>query len=459
MRICTTRVLLAIEQLEARQLLTKLADLDGDGDQDAYYQNQWFENVDGKGTFIAHPFLDREVEETFAADIDNDGDLDLVTNEPRWYENVDGVFEREHQFPRNPNPFTPNQWKIDDVVGNDGLLDVVALRPNQVETYRNLGGSFEFESINVFAELQIDGVADYDNDGDVDLVSFTFDEVALWRNENGNMQRLLAFVQEKVFDGIGGDITPRVSGAFFFDRTGEGMAREIVVQRFFDGTCFCTQLETVDGAFLGSTHTLASFATFDFEGDGDLDLLFYHDFLVAAATWQINNNGSFARGETVELIEPSMPLSDFGDIDGDGKREFIIPPNAMPNWVPVSPRWISNAPVTTQGYDAIDQLQRAIRGVGYVGHNSFDLDNDNDVDNDDLLSLLDQTEPAIVVGDVNGDGRFNSADLIRLFQSAEYEDGSPVNSTWQDGDFDSDGEFTSSDLIFAFQFGNYEESN
>ena len=59
-------------------------------------------------------------------------------------------------------------------------------------------------------------------------------------------------------------------------------------------------------------------------------------------------------------------------------------------------------------------------------------------------------------GDANGDRIFNSNDLIQVFQSGEYEDSLPNNSTWAEGDWNGDGDFDSSDMIAAFQTGNYE---
>lgn len=58
-------------------------------------------------------------------------------------------------------------------------------------------------------------------------------------------------------------------------------------------------------------------------------------------------------------------------------------------------------------------------------------------------------------GDSNGDGIFNSADLVSVFVLGEYEDGIAANSDWVDGDWDLDGDFTSSDFVVAFQAGFY----
>lgn len=60
------------------------------------------------------------------------------------------------------------------------------------------------------------------------------------------------------------------------------------------------------------------------------------------------------------------------------------------------------------------------------------------------------------VGDVNGDGRFNSSDLVLVFQAGKYEQASLA--TWFEGDWNGDGIFSSSDLVTVFQIGTYSEA-
>jgi hypothetical protein len=86
---------------------------------------------------------------------------------------------------------------------------------------------------------------------------------------------------------------------------------------------------------------------------------------------------------------------------------------------------------------------------------SFDLNQD---DRNDLLDLGFLLENILKtsVGDVNLDGRFNSADLIVLFQRGEFEDDVLGNSAWGEGDWNCDGDFTTADLVMAMQAGKYE---
>ena len=57
--------------------------------------------------------------------------------------------------------------------------------------------------------------------------------------------------------------------------------------------------------------------------------------------------------------------------------------------------------------------------------------------------------------DANLDGRFDTSDLVAIFQRGEYEDAIAGNSTWSDGDWNCDGDFTTSDLVVALQKGGW----
>ena len=58
-------------------------------------------------------------------------------------------------------------------------------------------------------------------------------------------------------------------------------------------------------------------------------------------------------------------------------------------------------------------------------------------------------------GDANGDGVFDSSDLVQVFRAGEYEDDVVGNSTFEEGDWDGDQDFTTSDLVLAFRLGMY----
>jgi hypothetical protein len=85
---------------------------------------------------------------------------------------------------------------------------------------------------------------------------------------------------------------------------------------------------------------------------------------------------------------------------------------------------------------------------------AFDLNGDRTVDQLDWNRLVVDLLQA-QYGDANLDGRFDSRDFVRVFQSGEYEDAIRGNSTWEEGDWNGDGDFTSADLVLALQSGVY----
>ena len=85
---------------------------------------------------------------------------------------------------------------------------------------------------------------------------------------------------------------------------------------------------------------------------------------------------------------------------------------------------------------------------------AFDVTEDRRVDEDDLEFLVVDAMRS-TIGDANLDGRFDTSDLVQIFQQGEYQDNLSHNSTWSEGDWNCDGEFSSSDLVFALQKGGW----
>jgi hypothetical protein len=86
----------------------------------------------------------------------------------------------------------------------------------------------------------------------------------------------------------------------------------------------------------------------------------------------------------------------------------------------------------------------------------FDLNDDTRLDEQDVVSLV-VLAMGSAIGDANWDGRFDSSDLVLVFQAGTYEDTIANNSSWSTGDWNCDGEFTSADLVFALQQGGWEQ--
>lgn len=92
--------------------------------------------------------------------------------------------------------------------------------------------------------------------------------------------------------------------------------------------------------------------------------------------------------------------------------------------------------------------------ISGVRETAMDVNGDQTIDLADhqwLIAVALQT----TYGDANLDRRFDSQDLVLVFQAGEYEDAVAANSRWREGDWNCDGEFSTSDLVLAFQSGGY----
>jgi hypothetical protein len=103
--------------------------------------------------------------------------------------------------------------------------------------------------------------------------------------------------------------------------------------------------------------------------------------------------------------------------------------------------------------DDIDLLCQAILTEDQSG--LFDLDENGRNSSADLDVMIEGILQS-TFGDANLDGRFDSGDLVAVFQAGQYEDALTRNSTWRTGDWNCDGEFSTADLVVAFQKGRYE---
>ena len=101
---------------------------------------------------------------------------------------------------------------------------------------------------------------------------------------------------------------------------------------------------------------------------------------------------------------------------------------------------------------SLRQGVRETQRLRATGATRFDHDDAlTDQDLEFLLGSILRTS----LGDVNLDGRFNSADLVIVFRAGEYEDQRSQNSTWSRGDWNCDGEFNTADLVAAWTAGRY----
>lgn len=186
-------------------------DLDGDGDLDVVRSNLWFENDDRKGTrWIAReniPFGNPRQPYPLATycvvvDIDRDGDMDLVMTENEikggriaWLENAEGrgrVWKRHELPPSDSGLRGAYHSLVVDDFDNDGDPDVFTCemegipgdKPPRWFIWENVDGKGQKFIERVILDAKLGGhaavAADFDGDGDLDIVS------KLWRPRDDN---------------------------------------------------------------------------------------------------------------------------------------------------------------------------------------------------------------------------------------------------------------------------------
>ena len=181
------------------------ADLDGDGDLDVLSASRldakiaWYENTDGAGTFGSEQLITTAAigaRSVYAADLDGDGDLDVLSASPldaklAWYENTDGVgtFGSQQVITSAAGPHSVFSADVD----GDGDLDVLSASRyvDQITWYENTDGAGVFGSGQVITTAA-DGAysvlsADVDGDGDLDALSASQsdDKIAWYENTDG----------------------------------------------------------------------------------------------------------------------------------------------------------------------------------------------------------------------------------------------------------------------------------
>ncbi|MEZ4778216.1 MAG: T9SS type A sorting domain-containing protein [Flavobacteriaceae bacterium] len=169
-------------------------DIDGDGDIDIAtsapawnYTLAWFENLDGNGTFgteriIAGP--ESGVEKIEGLDIDNDGDFDIVAATPAdnklaWFENMDGLGNFGTEQIISNETVHANDIDFADL-DNDGDYDLVSIGAQPVANakmayYINLDGLGNFSGLQLiqgdFGGSSTLVTGDIDGDGDKDVAT------------------------------------------------------------------------------------------------------------------------------------------------------------------------------------------------------------------------------------------------------------------------------------------------
>ena len=337
-------------------------DLDGDGDRDLLLISDdgiaWYENRDGGGRFGFRRLIAAESYGATAganADVDGDGDQDIVAtsydgpyqNKLMWYENLDGLghfgperiidyFDHESRFVRPAD------------LDGDGDLDVLVSggREGRISWYPNTDGLGSF-GLRQDIMTSATGVAsveavDLDGDGDRDVLAAAGGDALVWYP---NLDSLGTFGAPRV-------ITTQMAGvwlALAVDLDGDGDPDVVSAAHVHDEIAW---YENTDGLgsfgpprFVGpSIGDPRSIFLTDIDGDGDVDLLAGTTNYNHVAWFEnLDAAGTFSIPRTITVDDQdgrwSLEAVLAADLDGDGDADVI----ELQAEEPVSQvRWFAN---------------------------------------------------------------------------------------------------------------------
>ncbi len=298
------------------------ADVDNDGDLDVlsierYGRLAWYENQDGLGRFGPRRtigFLEPSpygAPPALAADLDSDGDADVLIND-RWFENIDGLGTFRQIQLLNVDAYRTIPADLD----NDGDLDLVSAENDQsLAWYENTDGFANFGSVRPIhdgIDAEYVAAADLDDDGDLDLVTRQRLFGPLVWFENTDTRGTFGPPQT-----ISDDVEKWTSRIFTGDVDGDQDLDVLIGNAWYENTN--GQADFGPPSVIGRLATDFK-STADLDQDGDLDLIFGSSHYVV---WQPNLDGLGAFGDEQIIGEGFTELVQALDIDGDGDLDIV----------------------------------------------------------------------------------------------------------------------------------------
>ncbi|MFP9099429.1 T9SS type A sorting domain-containing protein [Flavobacterium sp. RHBU_24] len=391
-----------------------LSDIDNDGDQDIFGLGSgritWYENLDNQGTFSAQQTIDNINNFAMYAvdfgDLDGDGDLDISVASNYgllYYLNLNGQGTFSTRQIIEDGSYESVSTKIADI-DNDGDNDIVYTGENSASAFvgwsQNLNGSGNFGGIQVITTIITDPksvvVADFDNDGDTDVASSAAGDggvVAWYENTDGqgnfeNTQQIISQSLNSPFDMFAADIDNNntvdiVSISEHDDKIVWHQNSGAPVSNSINGTVRfdllgdgCTEADAVlSGILLVASDNTGTNATFSQE-NGQYQI---YTTGVGTVTTQITS-----QLPAYYEASPSSFESDFAGYGNTDEANFCVTPQAAINDLAVSFYPIMNDP--RPGFDTgYRMVYRNIGTTQLSGTVSFEYDGSK-------LSFLNATE-------------------------------------------------------------------
>lgn len=469
-------------------------DLDGDGDTDVALATGdtvvWYDNVGVQGGFSESKYISQSPFFTpaSAADFDGDGDLDLLSGDRRrhtralvWRENDgSGAFTTEHEV-IDETSFDTLSADVDD----DGDLDIVDVAMVFEESRLSIRGilndgngkfdrPLELASVPYDVNHKFDSFTalDYSGDGVVDILFQLENSVVLLENGAGNsgsiqfheprtiVESAARLVDFAIADLNSDGISDVLASDYIEDRPEDTQDTEVKwYPRLADGSLsearLMARINDSAGALLNAT---------DVDGDGDIDVTAWvggRSFFLTSANSRIawfENNGSGDFQTPVLRDGPGANVGpakwDTEDIDFDGDLDIVATIVSFQESKAVYLKFNSDKMEFGEFETFHNRTVRRADGSG-MGYTIGDFDGNGlreiILGTYEGLSLFTPTATP-KVGDVNLDGRVNFRDFQVLAENF-----GKVNASRAEGDFDGDSMVTFTDFILLA--GNFAQAS
>ncbi|WP_020568524.1 T9SS type A sorting domain-containing protein [Neolewinella persica] len=399
------------------------ADVDDDGDQDLLITGlnssieriaKLYTNAGGSFTEVeGTPFMGVRAGAVAFADIDNDGDQDLLiagangSDEriTKLYTNLGGSFTEVAG-----TPFDGVIWSSIAFadVDNDGDQDVLITGLNNVsgeriaKLYTNAEGSFTKVMDTPFEGVWLSSVAfsDVDSDGDEDVL------ITGWNGLDERIAKLYTNTEGSFMAAAGTPFDGVTSGSVTFADVDDDGDKDVLITGVNGSDERIAKLytnvdgnftEVVDTPFDGVMWSSVAFSDVDDDGDNDVLITGYKEAFDIIAKLYINTEGRFTEAVGTPFEGVGYSSVAFSDVDGDGDSDVLI-----------TGRNISSEPITklyaNDRGSFTEVASTPFEGVesGSVAFADVDGDGDQDV----LITGKNSSDEPVAKLYTNAEGRF-----------------------------------------------------
>lgn len=376
-----------------------------------------------------------------SADIDCDGDIDVVAvgGGINWFENIDGTGSFSNKNAISDNSSVKSMHLAD--FDNDGDTDVLSVTNNSFELLKNTNCSGIFESFVTITPNNPSGTVpvfpvDFDGDGDMDVVSY-------YRSYSPNVRRLIWYENT---DGNGNFSTEQIisedtssidntSIIYIDDIDGDNNQDIILGSHNLDKIVWLKNL--TNGSFSAATTitnttdgVVAIYAS-DIDNDGDKDIIAASQ-VDNEVNWYENQDGlgSFSAANNVTTNATEVKAIYIADVNNDNNKDILVASSVNNSGSTPADNnkiaWFSNA--NGDGTFGSEQII-STKAIGANFVTVADIDGDN---NQDVISSSRDDDKVAWYNNVNGDGTFGRETIIS--RRIQYP-----NNVYH-GDFDGDGD-------------------